>query len=188
MPSNENIRCWYRGVLVGTLGTLLLTTAATAQNSLDGAGSRWPADDVAPLTTELVMELRVEIGPPTEVGDSDAGHRQFIPITGGIFVGDGIRGTVVPGGADWQLLRADGVRELVAIYAIQTDDGTTITVENRGILTPAPTNNGQPYIRSTPTFHAPVGKYEWLNQGIFVGSVTVVPDGDAVVIRVFKVR
>jgi hypothetical protein len=134
------------------------------------------------------MELRVEISPTIQVGDSDAGHRQFIPITGGNFVGDGIRGTVLTGGADLQLLRTDGVRELVAIYAIQTDDGTTITVDNRGIVVPAETNGGEPYIRSTPTFHAPVGKYDWLNEGIFVGSVTPVPDGDAVVIRVFKVR
>jgi hypothetical protein len=134
------------------------------------------------------MELRVEISPPIQIGDSDNGDRQFIPITGGYFVGDDIRGTVLPGGADWQLLRADGVRELVAIYAIQTDDGTTIMVDNRGILVPAETDGGEPYVRSTPTFHAPVGKYEWLNEGIFVGSVTGVPDGDAVIIRVFRVR
>lgn len=173
---------------VGTLSALLLTTLAVAQNSLEGAGTRWPADDVVPLTTELVMELRVRISPPVQVGDSDAGHRQFIPITGGYFVGEGIRGTVLPGGADWQLQRADGVRELVAIYAIQTDDGATIMVENRGVVVPAESTGGEPYLRSAPTFHAPAGKYQWLNEGIFVGSVTVVPDGDAVVIRVFRVR
>jgi hypothetical protein len=77
---------------------------------------------------------------------------------------------------------------LVAIYAIRTDDGATIMVDNRGIVTSAETNGGEPYVRSTPTFHAPAGKYEWLNEGIFVGSVTGVPDGDAVVVRVFRVR
>ena len=187
MLLNASFRRIYQRSVVGVVGTLVLTAAAAAQGLAQGAGTQWSPDAIAPLTTELVLELRVEISPPVQVGDSDAGHRQFIPITGGYFVGDGIRGPVLPGGADWQLLRADGVRELVAIYAIQTDDGATITVENRGISVPAD-SNGERYVRSVPRFHAPAGKYEWLNKGIFVGSVTGVPDGGAVIIRVFRVR
>jgi hypothetical protein len=167
---------------------VLLTTTGAAQDSVQGAGTQWLPERIEPLTTELVLELRAEISPPIVVGDSDAGQRQFIPITGGYFAGDGIRGTVLPGGADWQLLRPDGVRELVAIYAILTDDGATITVENRGISVPAEKNGGVGYVRSSPKFHAPAGKYEWLNEGIFVGSVTGVPEGGAVIIRVFRVR
>ena len=173
---------------VGVLGTLVLTATAAAQDATQDAGKQWSPEVIVPLESEPVLELRVEISPPIQVGDSDAGHRQFIPITGGDFVGDGIRGTVLPGGADWQLLRADGVRELVAIYAIQTDDGATISVENRGISVPAEKTGGERYVRSTPRFHAPAGKYEWLNEGIFIGSVTGVPDGTAVIIRVFRVR
>ena len=174
--------------ILAALGSMTLAASAAAQDSVQGAGVQWSPDDIAPLTTELVLELRAEISPPIAVGESDAGHRQFIPITGGYFAGEGIRGTVLPGGADWQLMRADGVRELVAIYAIQTDDGATITVENRGISVPAEKNGGVRYVRSSPKFHAPAGKYEWLNEGIFVGSVTGVPDGGAVIIRVFRVR
>jgi hypothetical protein len=166
---------------------LLITRCAVAQDSLDGAGVRWPADEVDPLASELVLELRVAISPAVQVGESDNGHRQFIPITGGYFVGDGIRGTVLPGGADWQLQRPDGVREIVAIYAIQTDDGETIMVDNRGIAVPPDNPDGAPYVRTAPKFHAPAGKYDWLNEGIFVGSITGVPDGGAVIIRVFKV-
>lgn len=179
---------WSRSLVAGALGAFLLVSGAVAQSPGDSAGTQWPVEGVAPLTTELVMELRVGISPPVQVGESDAGHRQFIPITGGTFVGDGIRGTVLPGGADWQLTRADGVRELVAIYAIQTDDGATISVENRGIVVPAEEEGGESYLRSTPVFHAPAGKYAWLNKGIFAGSVTVVPEGDAVIIRVFRVQ
>jgi hypothetical protein len=40
---------------------------------------------------------------------------------------------VIPGGADWQVVRDDGVGELVARYSIRTGDGTEITVVNRGI-------------------------------------------------------
>jgi hypothetical protein len=188
MLSSANFRRTCRRSFAGVFGAVFLAAAAGAQDSMQGAGTRWSPEDIVPLTTELVLELRAEISPPVQVGESDAGHRQFIPITGGYFVGDGIRGTVLPGGADWQLLRADGVRELVAIYAIQTDDGATITVENRGISVPPGQDGGERYVRSTPRFHAPAGKYEWLNEGIFVGSVTGVPDGSAVIIRVFRVR
>ena len=167
---------------------MVITTCATAQVPTDGAGVRWPAPEIDPLTTELVLELRVAISPAIEVGESDNGHRQFIPITGGFFVGDGIRGTVLPGGADWQLLRPDGVREIVAIYAIQTDDGVTIMVDNRGIAVPADGSGGAPYVRTSPKFHAPAGKYDWLNKGVFVGSITGAPGGGAVIIRVFAVR
>jgi hypothetical protein len=164
-------------------------TQALAQEPASAFGVRWPAEEVEPLATELALELRVAISPPVVVGQSDAGRRQFIPITGGYFVGDGIRGTVLPGGADWQLLRPDGVLEIVAIYAIQTDDGATIMVDNRGIGVPpaADDPSGVRYLRTVPKFHAPEGKYDWLNESIFVGSITPAPEGDAVVIRAFKV-
>ncbi|MFC0295935.1 DUF3237 family protein [Geobacillus jurassicus] len=34
-----------------------------------------------------------------------------------------MRGKVLPGGADYQLIRKDGVAELLAHYVIETDDG-----------------------------------------------------------------
>ena len=53
-----------------------------------------------------------------------------MPITGGEFSGPDIRGKVLPGGADWQLIRDDGVSELEARYTLSTDDGATIHVRN----------------------------------------------------------
>ena len=44
-----------------------------------------------------------------------------------------MRGTVLPGGADWQLIRHDGVAELDARYTLQTDDGAAIHVHNRAL-------------------------------------------------------
>jgi hypothetical protein len=156
------------------------------------AGTRWPVSGVEAPKTELVLEAYVTIAPAVQIGQSDAGTRRFIPITGGRFVGDGIKGEVLAGGADWQLVRPDGVLEVNALYAIRTDDGVTIEVDNRGVIVPAaPAGAGQParqaYVRTTPRFHAPQGKYDWLNKGLFVGGIAPGAGGGAVVIRVFRV-
>jgi hypothetical protein len=156
------------------------------------AGTRWPVSGVEAPKTELVLEAYVTLSPAVQVGQSDAGRRQFIPITGGRFIGDGIKGEVLAGGADWQLVRPDGVLEVNALYAIRTDDGVTIEVDNRGVIVPAaPAAANQPaqpaYVRTTPRFHAPQGKYDWLNKGIFVGGIAPGAGGGAVIIRVFRV-
>lgn len=160
----------------------LLATAAVAQ---EDAGTRWPVTGVTPPSTELALELYVTISPAVAVGASDHGTRQFIPITGGHFVGNGIKGEVMSGGADWQLRRPDGVTEVNALYSIKTDDGAVIVVDNRGIIVPG--NGGIGYARTNPQFHAPQGKYEWLNKTLFVGTITPSTKGGAVIIRVFKV-
>ena len=154
----------------------------------ESPGNRWPVTDVTAPTTELAIELYVAISPAVAVGQSDHGTRQFIPITGGRFSGDGIRGEVMAGGADWQLLRPDGVREVLALYSLRTDDGAVIVVDNRGIIVPPAGEGGAAYVRTSPTFHAPQGKYEWLNKTLFVGTITPAPGGGAVIIRVFRVR
>ncbi len=43
------------------------------------------------------------------------------------------------------------------------------------------------YLRCAPVFEAPIGKHDWLNKALFVGTVTVEPKGDAVRVRVYKV-
>jgi len=160
----------------------LLAAAAFAQ---DDAGKRWPVPDVTAPGTELVMELYVTIAPAVGVGPSDHGIRRFIPITGGRFAGAGIKGEILAGGADWQLGRADGVAEVNAVYSIKTDDGAVIEVENQGIITPA--NGGIGYARTNPRFHAPTGRYDWLNKTFFVGTIAPAAESGAVVIRIFKV-
>jgi len=175
--------------------SLALAAACSLGHAQETAGNRWPIADVAAPTTELALELYVAIAPRVEVGESDDGVRQFIPITGGRFSGDGIRGEVMPGGADWQLRRRDGVVEVNALYSIRTDDGAVIVVDNRGIIVPPPpaaaggaAAPAAGYVRTSPRFHAPQGKYDWLNKTVFVGTITPATGGGAVIIRVFRVR
>ena len=181
-------RSAWRRILAAALCAAAVGWSAEAQEK---AGTRWPVPDVAAPKTELALEAYVTLSPAVEVGTSDAGTRRFIPITGGRFVGDGIKGEVMAGGADWQLVRPDGVLEVHALYSLKTDDGAVIVVQNDGIIVQGkPAANGAaavaPYVRTVPKFHAPQGKYDWLNKTTFVGGIGGAAGG-AVVIRVFRV-
>ena len=111
-------------------------------------------------------------------GTTPVGQRFRVPIIGGTFEGPNLRGRILPGGFDWQLLRPDGFLELVAEYFMETDDGVMIQVTNRGLLHLQSAGGPATYVMTTPKFEAPMGKYGWLNQFIFAG--TVAPGADPV--------
>jgi hypothetical protein len=129
----------------------------------------------------LVLEARAQVGPPLDVGPLSQGRRRIIPILGGTFEGSGIRGRILPGGADWQIVRADGVAELDTRYTLETDDGKLIYVQNAGIRHASPEvtarlMKGEPvdpslvYFRTVPKFEASAPELAWLTRSIFVGT------------------
>lgn len=141
----------------------------------------------AMLDTKHVFTIEAVISAPLEIGKTPTGKRLSIPIRGGTFYGQKLNGKVLPGGADSQLITCDGTVKLDARYMIQTDDGILIKVNNTGILVPA-TDNKELYFRTTPTFDAPEGKYQWLNEAIFITGIRSVPDKpDTVLVDVYKV-
>jgi hypothetical protein len=140
---------------------------------------------VAPRT-ELVWEAYADLLPMIDMGDSPLGHRRMIPVAGGTFVGPRLRGKILPGGADRQLVRKDGVTMLDALYEMQTDDGAVLTIRNQVKIDPAA--KPAPYIRSSVEVTAPEGPHAWLNRAIFVGTLhPLPPEKKAVVIRVYEV-
>ena len=134
---------------------------------------------------ELVMTLREEIAPALDVGEVGAGFRRVIPITGGSFEEPAIRGKVVPGGADWNLTRPDGVAEVWARYTLQTDDGVLLGVTNAGLIVPQ--SDGSLYARTSPQFEVAGERYAWLRRSIFVGTLIPVATGGAVQLEFFRV-
>ena len=137
------------------------------------------------IKAEFVFEIKARIGEVIPLGETKDGKRQSIPITGGSFSGAGIKGEIIPGGADYQLVRPDGIVEINAIYMIKTDDGAVINVENRGIID---TTGEKLYFRTAPKFTAPVGPYDWLNKHLFLSSIHGDPKQSGYVfIRVYKV-
>ena len=103
---------------------------------------------------EFALQLKVTLGEAFGINNTQHGRRTVIPITGGTFEGPGIKGTIINGGADYQLANADGRTELEAIYCIKTDDGVYIHVRNRGIITNSKDAEGRPsfYFKAAPQF------------------------------------
>lgn len=134
---------------------------------------------------ELVYRAEVDIAERQDLGGSALGQRFIVPILGGSFKGiRGLNGIVLPGGADRQLLRPDGVKELDALYEMHTDDGAVITVRNRALIDDSRTP--QRYARSVLRLYAPEGPHGWLNRRVFVGSVdSLRPKRVAVLISVY---
>jgi hypothetical protein len=95
----------------------------------------------------------------------------------------------VPGGADYQVTRADGTTFIRAVYMVRTDDGALINVVNEGyIVPPGSRGNDALYFRTRPEFTAPSGKYGWLNSTVFVCAVRFDPaKPQTVLIDVYKV-
>ena len=136
---------------------------------------------------EFVMQLRVTLGEAISVGETAHGNRQAIPITGGTFEGPRLKGTILSGGADYQLNNNDKQRtDVEAIYFIRTDDGVTIHVRNCGIIGQS---EGKFVFYTTPKFEAPYdSKYAWLNNNVFVCRVGDEWPQGMVVLNVWKLR
>jgi len=132
---------------------------------------------------EFVFEEVVTLGEGVSPGATARGGRNIIPITGGTFKG-AINGEVLPGGWDWQLRRDDGCTDVVADYFLKTDDGVIINVRNTGVICP------DQVVRTHPVFEAPLGKYDWLGKGTFVGTLERADPalGRAITIRFYRVR
>ncbi len=139
-----------------------------------------------PPTLTSIARLTVTLAPPLTIGDSGAGARDVIPITGGIVQGEMLSGHVVPGGADWAITRADGLAEVWARYTIETDDGALIMVTNTGLA--RQTADGRWIGHTVPSFETGSPAYRWLSQSIFVGSLDASAAGDKVELEWWRVE
>jgi len=105
------------------------------------------------------------MGPSFNSKDGIRGHAWY--IIGGKFWGPNIKGTVIPGGADFPVVRRDGVEVVDALYSLRTDDGTIIMIHNRGL---GYDKRDEKY-RLVPEFTVNEGKYDWLNKSIYVATL-----------------
>jgi hypothetical protein len=145
----------------------------------------------------FAFELRATVAAPLEIGQVPRGRRRIVSITGGTFEGPGIKGKVVPGGADWQIIRADGFSELDTRYTLETDKGQIVYVQNAGMRHAAPAvmekllkgETVDPklvYFRTVPTFETAAPELQWLTRAVFIGTGERYPN--EVVIRFWRVE
>lgn len=158
--------------------------------------SGWAEKEPTPPKLEFAFEVLVEVADPTVIGTLPNGTRRIVEITGGTFKGSGMQGRIVPGGADWQIIRADGFTDIDARYTLETDKGKLIYVSNIGIRhAPAEiikrlnagevVDQSQIYFRAVPKFETGAPELEWLMKSIFVATGERYPNG--VVIRFWRV-
>jgi hypothetical protein len=171
-------------------GVVVVSGAVSAQESIS-------AGELAPPRLIFAFELRARVGSPVEVGQVAHGRRRIVPIEGGTIKGPLLNGAVTTGGADWQVIQADGFTELDTRYTIQTDKGDLVYVQNPGIRTAAPdimqkllagqvVDPKLVYFRTQPKFETAAADLQWLAKSLFVGVGERYPN--EVVIRFFKVE
>jgi len=139
------------------------------------------------LQARYVFSLAIKVGAPIIAGDFGYGIRRIIPILGGEVRGEGIKGTIFPCGADFQIIRPNGFTELEAKYALEMDDGAIVYIENVGIrFGPKPlldriakgetVDPALIYFRSVPRFETGAENYRWLMENLFIGVGARHPD------------
>ena len=132
-----------------------------------------PVVSVMP-SLRLLYTSRIEIDTALCVGNTPYGERRIINIKGGAFAGPRVSGRVLSGGADWQIIRHDGITEVEARYTLETHDGGLIYVNNWGIRRGAKdvmerlasggkVDPSEYYFRTIPIFETGAPNYEWLN-------------------------
>jgi len=92
----------------------------------------------APPALLPMAQVRCEVGALVSLGAAKHGERRYVPLLGGTVAGPELNGTIVEGGVDWQVNRADGVLDIAAHYVIRTVDGALIEVQSDGMRHGAP--------------------------------------------------
>ncbi len=133
------------------------------------------------LRFDFLMNLAVDVGEVVSMGAAPLGERRVVSILGGTFEGPGMRGEVLPGGADWQIARKDGVLDLDARYALKEQAGGLVRVVSQGyrhgssevLAALAHGEDVDPakyFFRTIMRFETGASYLEWLNRTIAVAT------------------
>jgi len=141
------------------------------------------------LKSRPLFTITMKLPPVLELGDTPAGNRRVFTVSGGGFIGDRLRGEVLPqAGSDLLLVRADRSYQQDVRLILRTDDGALILMTYRGIRYASPEVSDRIargervvrsdyYLRTAPFFETSSPKYSWLNKIVSVGIGERQPDG-----------
>lgn len=129
-----------------------------------------------------LFTLHLELHPYQILGATPNGHRRIVPVSGGSFAGERLRGTVLPhAGSDWLLERADGSFQQDVRLTLSTDDGALIGMTYRGVRHSAPevaarlargeaVEPSEYYLRTAPFYETAAPAYAWLNKIVSIST------------------
>jgi hypothetical protein len=130
------------------------------------------------FSAEPIMRINAELADILQFGNTPVGERRVINILGGTVEGR-VNGKILPGGADWQFIRADGAAHVEARYTIQSDSGAYILVNSEGVrhgppdvlarlLTGEIVDPSLYYFRTCMRFETGDKDLDWLNRIIAI--------------------
>ena len=148
------------------------------------------------LSPEPIFRVHAELADILPLGHTPYGERRIINILGGRVDGARLNGRILPGGADWQIIRQDGVAHLEARYTIETADGARILVASDGLRHGPPdvmarlgrgetVDPGLYYFRTCLRFETAHPAAAWLNRILALGHGT--REARAVILDVYEV-
>jgi hypothetical protein len=127
------------------------------------------------LSKHPIFTIHAGLETITSLGRTPYGERRVIGILGGSVSGPKLKGRILPGGADWQIIRNDGAADIKARYTIQTDAGALIMVTSEGLRHGPPevmerltrgdnVDSAQYYFRTVMRFETSDPSVDWLNR------------------------
>ena len=127
------------------------------------------------ISAAPIFTIHAELAPMLHFGRTPYGERRVIGILGGMVRGPKLSGRVLPGGADWQIVRGDGAADIQARYTIESEAGARILVSSDGLRHGPPAvmerlargDNVDPalyYFRTVMRFETADPSVDWLNR------------------------
>ena len=119
---------------------------------------------MTPFGQEPLFRLEVDVLPPEPLDPASGGPVRLVSIAGGRVLG-GLQGKILPGGTDWQTLRADGALEIEARYLLELEAGARVELQSRGLRAA-----GESGFWSSMWLRCEAEPYRWLNAVQFLAS------------------
>jgi hypothetical protein len=184
VPRRDVLKTVAASILAGaTSGGVACADEARVGNTFPSARAVYAA-----MNSRLLMTVRIATAASQKLGRVPYGNRTVVPVTGGNFEGQRLRGEILFGGGDWLLLRSDNVLELDLRITLETDDHARIYMTFQGLRHGAPeviaalgrgeaVDRASYYFRTFPRFETSTESYAFLNRMVTVGVGEARPDG-----------
>ena len=85
------------------------------------------------IQSQLLFQISFEVPRIVDLGETPYGIRRIAEVSGGVFEGPKLRGTVLPAGGDWIIIRPDKIMQLDVRVTLKTDDDEFIYMTYRGV-------------------------------------------------------